>query len=126
MCLIIQFCIHPWVHTFNFSKKVKIIVAHRVPTPIPPSSTQGKVGRNHLNEEIRRVIQPNRFRKHYCTVPSPLPTHPSSAVKFSYSTAPTQPIIRSQEKNVMYKKERSSTKFYFFSTPHLDVRWGWG
>jgi hypothetical protein len=50
MCLGIQFCIHPWVLTFNFFKK--IIVAHRVPTPIPPSSTQGKAGRNHLNEEI--------------------------------------------------------------------------
>jgi len=44
------------VHTFNFSKKVKIIVAHRVPTPIPPSSTQGKAGRNHLNEEITRLL----------------------------------------------------------------------
>jgi hypothetical protein len=25
---------------------------HRVPTPHPPSSTRGKAGRNHLNEEI--------------------------------------------------------------------------
>jgi hypothetical protein len=29
---------------------------HRVPTPIPPSSTLGKAGRNHLNEEITPLL----------------------------------------------------------------------
>jgi len=29
---------------------------HRVPTPQPPSSTLGKAGRNHLNEEITPLL----------------------------------------------------------------------
>ncbi len=44
--------------------------SHRVPTPTPPSSTRGKAGRKHLNEEItppppnwdRRAIQPKHIK----------------------------------------------------------------
>jgi hypothetical protein len=31
----------------------RVCLPHRVPTLSPPSSTRGKAGRNHLNEEIK-------------------------------------------------------------------------
>jgi hypothetical protein len=38
------------------SKKFKIFVAHRVPTPILSSSTQGKACRNHLKDKISPLL----------------------------------------------------------------------
>jgi hypothetical protein len=56
---------------------------HSVPTP-PPSSTRGKAGRNHLNEEItpllpkwdRRAIQPNLIKFRTCSALAPMWTPP--------------------------------------------------
>ncbi len=54
----------------------------------------------------RRVIQPNRFRKHYCTAPPNC--HPScDKIYLLYCSPP--PFIRNQEKPVTYIKERSGT-----------------
>jgi hypothetical protein len=55
---------------------------HRVPTNTPPSSTRGKAGRNHLNEEInpllptrigeRIAIQPNHIKFRTCSALAPM------------------------------------------------------
>ncbi len=58
--------------------------ANRVTTLTPPSSTRGKTGRNHLNEEIscplphwdRRAIQPNHIKSKTCRDLGPMWTPP--------------------------------------------------
>ena len=47
---------------------------HRVPTPTPTSSTRGKAGRNHLNEEITplRAIQQNHIKFRPCSALVPM------------------------------------------------------
>jgi hypothetical protein len=55
----------------------------------------------------RRVIQPDRFRKHYCTVP-PNCQPPLQCGKIFLLYCSLPPLTRNQEKLVTYIKERSS------------------
>jgi hypothetical protein len=45
-----------YVHHRKAAQKWRGALNHRVPNPTPPSSTQGKAGRNHLNEEITPLL----------------------------------------------------------------------
>jgi len=46
-----------------------VLIAHRAPTP-PSSSTQGKAGRNHLNEEIIPLLPFGKDERFSQTIPN--------------------------------------------------------
>jgi hypothetical protein len=47
----------PGIHRLSVAVQLPgTSIRHRVPNPTPPSSTQGKAGRNHLNEEITPLL----------------------------------------------------------------------